>query len=68
MEQKNIIEVFKEGTDFGLIIPANTTGNDVELALAYAIHCVCERERENNPEFKTETLIEKIKGWIKCLR
>ena len=68
MKKKTIIEVFKEGTDFGLRIPKETTGTDVEIAIAYAIYSVAEYQKSIDPEFKTETLIEKVKGWVKCLQ
>lgn len=68
MKKKTIIEVFKEGTDYGLKIPAETAGTDVEIAIAYAIHSVAEYQRSIDPDFKTETLVEKVKGWIKCLQ
>ena len=68
MKTKNILKVSKTGTDFSMVIPAETLGKDVEIALAYAIHSVAEHQRSIDSSFKTETLIERIKGWIKCLK
>lgn len=68
MKKKQIVEVSKIGTDFELKIPAETLGKDVEMALAHAIYAIAEHQRSIEPEFKTETLIEKIKGWVKCLQ
>lgn len=68
MKKKTILEVSKYGTDFGLRIPAETLGKDVEVALAYAILSISDHQRTIDPEFKTETLLEKVKGWIKCLQ
>ena len=67
MKKKKIIELYKEGTDFGMIIPKDTTGRDVEIALATAIHQISEHQRSLDPSFKTETLIEAVKGWVRCL-
>lgn len=68
MKKKTILEVSKYGTDFNLRIPAETLGRDVELALAYAIWSISEHQKTIDPDFKIETLIEKVKGWIKCLQ
>lgn len=68
MKKKIVVEISKQGTDFSLKIPADTMGKDVEIGLAYAIYCVAEHQRTVDPEFKTETLLEKIKTWIKCLQ
>lgn len=67
MKRKKIIEVYKDGTDFGMVIPKDTTGRDVEIALATAIHEIANHQRTIDPNFKTETLIEAVKGWVRCL-
>ena len=67
MKKKKIIEIYKDGTDFGLVIPKDTTGKDVEIALATAIHEIANHQRTIDPNFKTETLIEAVKGWVRCL-
>ena len=68
MEKKTILKITKEGTDYSLAIPAGTMGKDVEIGLAYAINSVAEHQKSIDPSFKTETLLERIKGWIKCLQ
>lgn len=67
MKKTVVLEIYKEGTDFCIRVPKNTSGRDVEIGLANAIKLISEHQREINPDFKTETLIEAVKGWVKCL-
>lgn len=67
MKKQKLIEIYKNGTDYGLIIPKNTSGKDVEIGLATAIHEIANHQRTIDPNFKTETLIEAVKGWVRCL-
>lgn len=67
MKNKKILEIYKYGTDYGLVIPKDTSGKDIEIGLATAIFEIAEHQRQTDPNFKTETLIEAIKGWVKCL-
>lgn len=67
MNNKIILKVAKNGTDFSMTIPAGTMGKDVEIGLAYAIKSVADHQKSIDPTFKTETLLEKVKGWIKCM-
>lgn len=67
MKKKKIIEIYKEGTDYGIVIPKDTLGRDIEIGLATAIHQIAEHQRSIDPTFKTETLVEAIKGWVRCL-
>lgn len=68
MRTEKIIEITKKGTDFGLRIPAGTTGNDVELGLATAINDLAEREKLYNPDFTYENLLNRIRGLIGCIK
>lgn len=67
MKKNTILEIYKEGTDICLRVPKNTSGRDIEIGLANAIKMISDHQREIDPDFKTETLVEAIKGWIKCL-
>lgn len=67
MKEKTIISITKEGSDYGIKIAKGTLGRDVEIGLANAIKSIADYQRTFNPDFKTETLLEAIKGWIKCL-
>ena len=62
MKKQKIIEICKYGSDFGLTIPKDTSGRDVEIALATAISEIAKHQRTIDPNFKTETLIEAITG------
>ena len=44
-----------------------TLGKDIELGLANAIKLIADHQRESNPNFKTETFLEALRSWIKCL-
>lgn len=68
MRTEKIIEITKKGTDFGLRIPAGTTGNDVELGLATAINDLAEREKMYNPNFSYENLLNRLRGLINCIK
>ena len=67
MRKHNIIESYKKGEEYGLKIPAGTTGSEVEVGLATAIIQIANRQKTFDPDFKTNTLVEKIKGWIRCV-
>ena len=68
MKKQMILEISKNGTDFNTKIPAGTLGKDVEIGLAVAIRDIAKHQQTIDPNFKVETLIEKVKGWIKCLQ
>ena len=57
-----ILEISKNGTDFNTKIPAGTLGKDVEIGLAVAIRDIANPQQTIDPNFKVETLIEKVKG------
>lgn len=64
---KTLIKIYKDSTDYGITIPKDTLGKDIEIGLANAIKLIADHQREHDPDFKTETLIESIKMWVKCL-
>ena len=68
MKKQIVLEISKTGTDFNTKIPAGTLGKDVEIGLAVALADIAEHQQSIDPSFKVETLIEKVKGWIKCLQ
>lgn len=68
MKQQKVLEVCRKGDDYILKIPAGTSGREVELALTQAFLGIEQHQQTIDPEFKVETLIEKIKGWIRCVK
>lgn len=68
MRKKTLITIYKNGTDYEIKIPAGTTGRDIEIGLANAIKSISDYQRTLDPGFKTETLVEAIRSWIKCLQ
>lgn len=67
MEKQSLIEIYKKDDEYGLKIPAGTEGRDIEIGLATSIIQIADHQRQIEPDFKTETLLEKIKGWIRCV-
>ena len=46
-----------------------TEGRDIEIGLARFIVDISERQRQlGNPEFKEETLLNAIRGWVRCIK
>ena len=68
MKKQIVLEISKTGTDFNTKIPAGALGKDVEIGLAVALADITKHQQTIDPNFKVETLIEKVKGWIKCLQ
>lgn len=68
MRTVKVIEVTKKGSDYGMKIPAGTFANDVELGLATVINDLAEREKQVNPNFSYETLLNRLRGLIKCIK
>ena len=68
-KRQNIIKINKIGDDFESVVTKGTTGNDIEIGLARFIVDISERQRQlGNPDFKEETLLNAIRGWVRCIK
>ena len=67
MRRETLMTIYKKDDEYGLKVPEGTEGRDIEIALATTIVQLADHQRIIEPGFKTETLLEKIKGWIRCI-
>lgn len=68
-KKQNIIKINKIGEDYETVVMKGTTGRDIEISLAQFIIDISERQRKlGEPNFKEETLLNAIRGWVKCLK
>ena len=68
-KKQNIIKINKIGEDYETVVMKGTTGRDIEISLAQFIIDISERQRKlGEPNFTEETLLNAIRGWVKCLK
>jgi len=68
-KKQNIIKINKIGDDYETVVMKGTEGRDIEIGLARFIVDISERQRQlGNPEFKEETLLNAIRGWVRCIK
>lgn len=66
-EPKKLLEIFKEGEDYGFQVFAGTTGTDIEVGLANLIVFLVKHERERNPQFCARVLTEMLLKWVEII-
>ena len=67
--KQNIIKINKIDNDYETVVTKGTTGRDIEIGLARFIIDISERERQiGHSEFKEETLLNAIRGWVRCIK
>lgn len=68
-KRQNLIKINKIGDDYETVVTKGTTGNDIEIGLARFIIDIAERERKlGNTEYKEESILNAIRGWVKCIK
>lgn len=66
-EPKKLLEIFKEGEDYGFQVFAGTSGTDIEVGLANLIVFLVKHERERNPQFCARVLTEMLLKWVEII-
>ena len=68
MKTVEVMKLTRKGNDYGFTIPAGTTSNDIDFALATMLISLEKREKELGGDMTIESYLKRMWEVCKCIK
>lgn len=68
MKQVKVMTLTRKGNDYGFTIPAGTTSNDIDFALATMLVSLEKREKDLGGDMNIDGYLKRIGELCKCIK
>lgn len=68
MKKVKVVEINRKGNDYGFVIPAGTTSEDLEFGLVTLLNSLEEREKSLGGDFTVESYLKRLGELSKCVK